>query len=173
MEKEGAQRVKLAGKDDKHQLTAVFGGSMAGDFLPLQLIYQGKTQQCIPKVDFSDDLHMIFSANHWSNEGTMTDYLEKIILPYVERKQQELRLANSYPALVIFDNFKAQYTAEILQILDDHHIYVILLPPNCTDRLKLMDLSVNKPAKDFLHKEFSTWYSKQVCSQFQGKVRNL
>ena len=90
MEKEGAQRVKLAGKDDKRQLTAVFGGSMAGDFLPLQLIYQGKTQQCIPKVDFSDDLHMIFSANHWSNEGTMTEYLEKIILPYVERKQQEL-----------------------------------------------------------------------------------
>ena len=32
-----------------------------------------------------------------------------------------------------------------------------------------MDLSVNKPAKDFLHKEFNIWYSKQVCSQFQGK----
>ena len=32
-----------------------------------------------------------------------------------------------------------------------------------------MDLSVNKPAKDFLRKEFNTWYSKQVCSQFQGK----
>ena len=32
-----------------------------------------------------------------------------------------------------------------------------------------MDLSVNKPAKDFLRKEFNTWYSKQVCSQCQGK----
>ena len=32
-----------------------------------------------------------------------------------------------------------------------------------------MDLSVNKPAKDFLRKEFSIWYSNQVCSQFQGK----
>ena len=41
MEVEGARRVEIAGKDDKHQLTAVFGGSMVGDFLPIQLIYQG------------------------------------------------------------------------------------------------------------------------------------
>ena len=104
----------------------------------------------------------------------MIDYIEKILLPYVEGKQQELQLASSYPALMIFDNFKAQCTSEILQIIDDHHIYVTLLPPNCTDRFQPMDLSVNKPAKDFLHKEFNSWYSKQVCSQFQGKkVRNL
>ena len=35
IEKEGARRVELTCKDDKCQLTAVFGGSMAGDFLPL------------------------------------------------------------------------------------------------------------------------------------------
>lgn len=169
MEKEGARRVELAGKDDKRQLTAVFAGSMTGEFLPPQLIYQGKTHRCIPKVEFPDDWDVTFSANHWSNERTMTDYIEKILLPYVEGKRQELQLASCYPALVIFDNFKAQCTAEILQMLDDHHIYVILLPPNCTDRLQPMDLSVNKPAKDFLRKEFNTWYSKQVCSQFQGK----
>ena len=54
-------------------------------------------------------------------------------------------------------------------MLNDHHFYVIMLPPNCTDRLQPMDPSVNILAKDFSHKEFSTWYSKQVCSQFQVK----
>ena len=54
-------------------------------------------------------------------------------------------------------------------MLDDSRIYVILIPPNCTDR-EPMDLSVNKPAKDFLRNKFQTWYSKQVCSQFQGKT---
>ncbi len=43
MEKEGSKRVEIAGADDKRQITAVLGGSMAGDFLPVQLIYQGKT----------------------------------------------------------------------------------------------------------------------------------
>jgi len=27
---------------------------------------------------------------------------------------------------------------------------------------------VNKPAKDFLHKQFQQWYSTKVCRQFQG-----
>ena len=31
--------------------------------------------QCIPKVEFPDDWDVTFSANHWSNEGTMTDYI--------------------------------------------------------------------------------------------------
>ena len=52
MEKEGTRREELAGKDDKRQLTAVFGGSMAGHFLPIQLIYQEKAQRCVPKVNF-------------------------------------------------------------------------------------------------------------------------
>ena len=99
----------------------------------------------------------------------MTDYLNKVLIPYVERKRLELHLGSRYPAVVMFGNFKAQCTAEILQMLDDSRIYVILIPPNCTDGLQPMDLSVNKPAKDFLQNKFQTWYSKQVCSQFQGK----
>ena len=42
MAEEGAKRVELVGKDDKRQMTAVFAGSMSGQFLPPQLIYQGK-----------------------------------------------------------------------------------------------------------------------------------
>ena len=43
MEEEGAKRVEVIAKDDKRQITAVFCGSMTGDFLPPQLIYEGKT----------------------------------------------------------------------------------------------------------------------------------
>ena len=43
MEMEGAKRVEVVGKDDKRQITAIFGISMSGDFLPIQLVYQGKT----------------------------------------------------------------------------------------------------------------------------------
>ena len=34
MEVEGSKRVEFVGKDDKRQITAVFGGSMTGNFLP-------------------------------------------------------------------------------------------------------------------------------------------
>lgn len=31
----------------KRQITAVLAGSMAGDFLPVQLVYQGKISHCL------------------------------------------------------------------------------------------------------------------------------
>ena len=83
--------------------------------------------------------------------------------------RQTLKLGVNYPALLLFDNFKAQCTQQLLTLLDDCFINVLLVPPNCTDRLQPMDISVNKPAKDFLHAEFKSWYAKQVCSQFQGE----
>jgi len=54
--------------------------------------------------------------------------------------------------VVIMDNFKGQVTEKILKLLDGHFIYPWLLPPNTTDRLQPMDVSVNKPAKTFMRK---------------------
>ena len=44
MDEEGTKRVEVVAKDDKRQITAVFAGSAAEDFLPPQLIYEGKTR---------------------------------------------------------------------------------------------------------------------------------
>ena len=95
----------------------------------------------------------------------MKEYFERIIFPYIEEKRSELKLSNDQPALPIFDNFKTQCTSSILRLLDRHNVNVVLIPPNCTDRLQPLDLSVNKAAKDFLHRKFREWYAKQVCVQ--------
>ena len=63
------------------------------------------------------------------------------------------------------DNFKGQITDQIVQLLSDNNVHVALIPPNCTDQLQPMDLSVNKPAKEFLRSKFSDWYSEQVRQQ--------
>ena len=86
VEAEGTKRVEVAGKDIKRQLTAVLGGSMAGEFLPPQLIYQGKTSRCLPYVDIPDEWHITYTINHWSNEDRMKEYVEHILLPYTDGK---------------------------------------------------------------------------------------
>ena len=171
MESEGAKRVELAGKDDKRQITAVFGCSLVGDFLPPQLIYQGKTTRCLPQVEVPPDWHITYYVNHWSNESTMKDYVEKIIIPYIQKKREELNVLPDHRALLLFDNFKAQCTTPLLQILDNNDINVLLIPPNCTDRLQPLDISVNKAAKEFLRGKFQKWYAQEVCSQFQSGER--
>ena len=37
-----------------------------------------------------------------------------------------------------------------------------MVPGNCTDRLQPLDVSVNKPAKDFLRAKFQQWYSDKI-----------
>ena len=86
----------IAGKDDKRQITAVLAGTMSGEFLPPQLVYEGKTRRCIPKVSFPSGWGVTYTDNHWCNESTMKDYIHKIILPYVQKKRQELKLSFDY-----------------------------------------------------------------------------
>uniref|UniRef100_A0A1X7TZ04 DDE-1 domain-containing protein n=1 Tax=Amphimedon queenslandica TaxID=400682 RepID=A0A1X7TZ04_AMPQE len=108
MAKEGSTRVEIAGHEDKRQITAVFGCTMAGDFLPPQLIYFGKTPKCLPSVKFADNWNITYTMNHWANEETTLTYIDKILVPYKTQKQRELSLNIQHPALVLFDCFKGQ-----------------------------------------------------------------
>ena len=170
MEVEGAKRVEVVGKDDKRQITAIFGISMSGDFLPIQLVYQGKTAKCLPSFNFPPSWDITFSENHWSNTQTMVSYFEKVIFPYLQEKKAELKLEPDHPALLLFDNFKAQCTEDILKLLDTKNIDVVIIPASCTDRLQPLDLSINKAAKEFLRGKFQEWYAMQIFNQLQGKV---
>ena len=56
--------------------------------------------------------------NHWSNESTMVDYLDKILFSYITRKRKELILSNTQPASVIYGTFRGQCTEAMLWKLD-------------------------------------------------------
>ena len=58
MDQKGAKRVEIAGVDNKRQITAVFAASAIGEILPFQVIYQGKTSACLPKVKLPDEWNM-------------------------------------------------------------------------------------------------------------------
>jgi len=88
MESEGVKQVEIAVKDDKRQITAVLAESMAGDFLPIQLVYKGKIPHFLPNVEsVPEGWQLTYSPSHWSTEQTMKDYTQKIVLPYVEKKR--------------------------------------------------------------------------------------
>ena len=125
---EGSKCVEIIGKDDKRQTTAVLAGTLNGDFLPVQLVYKGTTKRCLPAFKFPEDGDINYSQNHWYNEETMMDHLNKV-LPLLCKKRRELKLPPDYPGLVIFDNFNGQCTEEILKLIDENHINVIIYSP--------------------------------------------
>lgn len=135
--------------------------------LPPQLIYKGKTDRCHPQISFPQDWDIWHTDNHWSNEVTTKRYIEKILLPFVVKQRVNLKLGSSHPALVLFDCFRGQTTEDVKAILQQNNILSIQIPPNCTDKLQPLDVSVNKPMKDELRARFHTWYASEVEKQMK------
>ena len=63
MAKEGSKRIEIFGKDDKRQITAVFGGTMSGEFLYPQILYAGKTPRCLPSDIYCIDCYRLILSN--------------------------------------------------------------------------------------------------------------
>lgn len=166
MAAEGSRRVEVAGLGDKRQITATFAASLDGTFLPMQILYQGKTNHSYPKYAFPDGFDIYHTPNHWANEETCLRFFDNIIFPFV-RKTRE---APSQKALVIMDNFSGQTTPSVMEKMEEEGIIVVMVPPGTTDRLQPLDISVNKPAKDFLREKFRHWYAEEVQKQLQAGV---
>ena len=60
----GSKKVPIKGVDDKRQITATFTITASGSFLPIQLIYSGKTKRSIPTYDFSGCVDVTFTPNY-------------------------------------------------------------------------------------------------------------
>ena len=157
-----AKKVVIANSDDKRQITAMLAAIMTGEYLPVQLIYKGRTTRCHPKVSFPEGWDIWHSDNHWSNEDTMERYIRNIIMPYVCHKREMLKLKKCHPALAIIDCFKGQTTPRILSLLRENNIIPLIVPANCTDRLQPIDVSINKPIKHQLRTRFQSWYADEV-----------
>ena len=85
MAAEGSRRVEVIGLSDKRQVTATFAATLDGTFLPMQILYQGKTNRSHPKYTFPEGFDIFHTPNHWANEETCLRFFENIILPYIRR----------------------------------------------------------------------------------------
>jgi hypothetical protein len=74
MDFEGSKQVSVSHIDDKRQMTILLGISKAGDMLPPQLIYQGKSDSCHPVYNFQRDWDITHTESHWSTAESMDRY---------------------------------------------------------------------------------------------------
>ena len=167
-EEQGTKRVELKDLNDKQMITATFTRSLIGHFLPIQLLYTGRTSRFHANFEFPPEFDVWHSPNHWANQETTLRFVNRVIIPYIKKVRQELKLGSDYPALVIFDVFRGQTVEEVLELLEENHIYIVKVPSNCTDKLQPLDLSVNKPTKDHIRQKFRSWYAQKVKAELDA-----
>ena len=152
----------VVGKEDKREITVLLSVTASGHLLPPQVIYQGKTVGCHAKITFPDDWHITHSESHWSNEATMLQFIDNIIVPYISAMRRDFELADDHVALAIFDVFTAQRCDSVLKKLRENHIRQVFVPAACTGELQPLDLSTNSDFKQIMKDSFTRWYANEV-----------
>ena len=81
--------------------------SMAGEDVPLQLIYQRKIERCHPVAPV---------PNRWDIWHSEMRRQWKAIVPFTSIGREALEMEKCHPALVLFDCFCGQTTADIASL---------------------------------------------------------
>lgn len=167
-EQRGAAAVEVLGADDKRQITACIASSLDGTFLPLQLIFQGKTPRCLPNETLGSlaaNFHLTFSENHWSNQKTMQEYVENVIVKYANRCVDKHGLHADAKIILVLDVWAVHKSEEFRRYLRTHHprIHLVFVPANCTSRLQVADVALQRPFKSSIRTMFDEW----ACTEFK------
>ena len=135
----------------------------------MQIIYSGKTKASLPRsFKFPQSFSLCYNEKHWSNEETTLNLIETIVKPYVVNKRQELKLAPTQKALMVWDVFRGQMTEAVKAKLLSMSIELVAVPANMTHFFQPLDLTVNGAAKKFTRNEFVTYYSSTVQKELSN-----
>ncbi len=122
-------------------ITVVVAIDAAGGILPMQSIFAGLTEKCFPKEGTpgrvaADQLgfHITCSENHWSNMATMMDWVNKILIPDVQRKRAVLGKPDQW-ALLALDLWAVHKNASFLNHLRENKIRVVFIPGGLTGEI--------------------------------------
>jgi len=167
--------VAVVGAEDKRQITACVAASLRGDLLPLQLIFQGKTARCLPAATAASvaaRVDITCSDNHWSTLETMKRWVAAVLLPHSERMISVHSLDSDAHILLQLDCWSVHKGAEFRDWLQKEHprIHLVYVPANCTSRLQLADVALQRPFKSCIKRSFNEWAAEMVDTQVHSGV---
>ena len=159
MAPKGSKTVPIKGSTEKRMITATFTITLDGHFLPVQLIYGGKTSKSLPRVNFPKSFSLSANPKHYSNEQESIKVLEEIIIPYVKKERERLGMEKDQAALLIMDVFKGQMTSPVLKVLSNNNILLQYVAANFTYLFQPLDVQggPNGFVKRLMKRKFTDW----------------
>ena len=166
-----SKHVSITGSSYKQAITATFGISFSKVFLPMQLIYGGKTAQSFPRFNFPNSFSLSANPKHFSNTQESLKLLDEVIIPYINSERENLGVENDQETLLIMDVFSGQMTDPVKEKLRQNNILLVRVPANMTNLFQPLDLTVNGSFKAFMKQKFTEWYSKEIAKGLDNGVQ--
>jgi hypothetical protein len=139
----GSPQVAVIGADEKRAFTALLAISLSGKVLPPQSVYVGATNASCPaptapkytECAAANFRHLPSkSGNHWTNLGTMQDFVIHILDRYFEEEKKRLGLPPDQKSLWIPDVWSVQRSKAWRDWMRTNYPNIILdfIPGGCT-----------------------------------------
>lgn len=164
--RKGDCQIEIIGFGDKRQISAGLGATFLGEKFNPQLIFQGKTHRCHPK-HIPSNMAYDHSPSHWQTPETTLRLLEQVIQPFFEKKKKDLKLPTTQWSLLLWDVFYTHIHPLVLDWCDKHWIKMVIIPPNFTSQLQVMDLVVNASFKTVYRQSFRAYCSEVINKQVE------
>ena len=165
--KKGSKHIPITVGAFKESITATFGITYSGNFLPMQLVYKGKTQRGFPRGNFPSSFSLSANSKHFSNTQESLKLLDEIIIPYVEKKREVLNLDKNQPTLLIIDVFSGQVTKPVIDKMTEN-IKLVKVPANMTRLFQPLYLTIIGAAKAYMKKRFIEWYNRCIIQELDS-----
>eukprot|EP01083_Nonionella_stella_P069770 186195_1 len=156
MDTRGVKHVEGERLDEKRNVTCFLGGARTGEAMKCQYLSKGTTARCHPKPDvIPQNMYLDHTYNTWSDPESTKRFAEDCIIPFKAKQAQKYNISPTTHALLKWDIYYTHLEDEAIDALEKMNIHVAIVPPNMTDDLQEMDVSVNKPFKDQLRDQFT------------------
>lgn len=159
VEVKGAKTVpfKTTGHEKSH-FTVVLSCLANGTKLRPMVIFKRKT---MPNGNFPNGVFIHVHEKGWMDENGMHLWIKNIW----ENRPGGLRKP---PSLLVWDMFRSHRTEPIKKRIKDCKTDLAVIPGGLTSLIQPLDVSINKPFKENLRKQWNTWMSEGEKSFTKG-----
>ena len=116
--------------------------------------------RCLPKKlqkfkNITKPFCIRVSGNGWNNSNIMQEWINLIL-------NEKLVQQQILPKILILDTAPCHTTAQVLSTLKKQDIFPCFIPGGTTSIFQPLDVSINKPVKDYVRKKYVEWLTKKV-----------
>ncbi|CAB4429578.1 unnamed protein product [Rhizophagus irregularis] len=143
--------------NDKNHFTVVLTCSADGTKYPPICIFKGKQLprgEVIPK-----GVICWFQDKGWMTSDLMKNYIDFL---FKIRMSENL---SKEPAMMLYDSFRGHLEESVKAKFKQHNFQLAIIPGGLTSVCQPLDVSINKPFKDNLRKEWHEWMCKGGSDQ--------
>lgn len=127
------------------------------------------TSRCLPaKEDMRDakqaGFDFFYTNNHWSDFTSTKRYINRVVVPFLEKQRKKLDLPFDFPAVLILDCWSVHISKRFLEWMALNHplIRLLFVPANCTGVMQPCDLAGQRELKCALRSIGTLYASVQV-----------